>query len=226
MSLQAAKNPIFEVVWVYLLPLFALLSGCSPLRTSPHDERHQWELTIHEVQTNLDDLRHDTNCFQTEIQILEGRIKYFENALSSLKQQDLDKQQVKIDQIAAQLHVLEKKWGSFEKRQEGNSEEVKNLSAHAHEVILALSQCKNRIEELEKEILTQNRRLEALSKLKGNLEILAKSLKNESTKTYKVRAGDSLEKIAKMHKTDVSRIKQLNHLEQDLIVVDQELKIP
>src|SRR3989344_6054935 len=93
------------------LPLFLLvLAGCSPLRTSPHDEHHQWELTVHEVQTNLDDLRHDINCFQTELQILDGRIKYFENALTALKQQDLEKQQVKIDQISHQLHLLEKKW--------------------------------------------------------------------------------------------------------------------
>src|SRR3990167_6069187 len=101
----------------YLFP-FAFLVGCSPLRTSLHDEHHQWELTIHEVQTNLDDLRHDTNCFQSELQILEGRIKYFENALTSLKQQDLEKHQARIDQIFQQLHSLEKKWSSSEKEHE------------------------------------------------------------------------------------------------------------
>jgi len=211
---------------LYFLSACVIIAGCSPLRTSQHDERHQWELTIHEVQTNLDDLRHDTNCFQTEIQILEGRIKYFENALTALKQQDVDKQQIKIDQIAQQLHALEKKWGAFEKRQDGSVEEVKHLSAHAGEVTMALSQCKSRIEELEKEILAQNRRLEALTKLKGNIETLTRSLKTEGGTIYKVRPGDSLEKIAKMHKTDVAKLKQWNGLEQDVIRVDQELKIP
>ena len=210
----------------YFLLLPLLFAGCSPLRTSPHDERHQWELTVHEVQTNLDDLRHDINCFQTEQQILDGRIKYFENALASLKQQDLEKQQAKIDQISHQLHQLEKSWTSFEKSQEGGKEELGHLTSHANETSMALAQFKGRIEELEREILLQNRRLEALSKVKGNLETLAKSLKGGGVKIYKVRPGDSLEKIAKAHKTEVDRIKQLNHLEQDLIVVDQELKIP
>ena len=210
----------------FLPLLFLLFAGCSPLRTSPHDERHQWELTVHEVQTNLDDLRHDINCFQTEMQILDGRIKYFENALASLKQQDIEKQQTKIDQISHQIHQLEKKWTSYEKMQEGGKEELENLSDHANKTGMALIQFKDRIEELEREIQTQNRRLEALSKVKGNIETLAKSLKGEAYKIYKVRPGDSLEKIAKAHKTGVDRIKQLNQLEQDLIVVGQELKIP
>ena len=203
-----------------LFPLFLILAGCSPLRTSPHDERYQWELTIHEVQTNLDDLRHDTNCFETEIQILDGRIKCFENALASLKQPD------KIDQIAHQLLSLEKKWAAFEKKQDMGKEGVENLSSHAKETNMALAQFKNRIEELETEVLSQNRRLEALSKLKTNIETLTKALKSEGHKIYKVRPGDSLEKIAKNHKTDVATLKQLNQLQQDRIVVDQELKIP
>lgn len=210
---------------LYLAPL-AFLVGCSPLKTSLHDEHHQWELTIHEVQTNLDDLRHDTNCFQTEMQILEGRIKYFENALTALKQQELEKHQAKIDQITHQLHSLEKKWSSSEKVHEGGKEELELLSSHANETTTALAQFKDRIEELEREILSQNRRLEALSKVKGNLETLAKSFKSDGFKIYKVRPGDSLEKIAKVHKTSVDRIKKLNDLDQDLIVVGQELKIP
>ena len=43
---------------------------------------------------------------------------------------------------------------------------------------------------------------------------------------YKVKPGDSLEKIARTHKISVEKIKKLNGLDQDLIVVGQELKIP
>ncbi len=208
------------------LPLLCALSGCSPLRTSAHDEKYQWELTIHEVQTNLDDLRHDTNCFATEIQILDGRIKCFENALASLKQQEIEKHQSRIDQITHQLLGLEKRWALFEKKNEVGKDGIESLSSHAKETNMALAQFKNRIEELETEILSQNRRLEALSKLKTNIETLTKALKSEGQKIYKVRPGDSLEKIAKLHKTDVATLKQINQLQQDLIVVDQELKIP
>jgi LysM repeat protein len=210
--------------WGCTAASFCLLS-CSPLRTSSHDEKHQWELKLHEVQTNLEDLRHDTNCFQTELQILDGRIKYYENALSALKQQDIEKQQLKINQIIADLHALEKKWTSFEKLQTTDKREVQQLQTHANETSSSLSQFKNRIEELEQDLLSQNRRFDELVKLKSNIESLTKSFKT-SYKLYKVRSGDSLEKIAQMHQVKVEQIKKLNQLEKDLIIVGQELKIP
>jgi len=203
-----------------------ILASCAPLRTSPHDEKHQWELKLHEVQTNLDDLKHDINCFQTELQILDGRIKYYENALATLKQQDIEKQQTKLEQIAHELHLLEKKWSSLEKVQEGEKGDLNQLSSHANETTVALVQFKTRIQELEQEILTQNRRFEDLAKVKGSIETLAKSLKVASFKIYKVRPGETLEKIATAHHTKVDRIKKLNDLNSDLIVVGQELKIP
>lgn len=211
----------------YLLFAGGLLSltSCSPLRTSPHDEKHQWELKLHEVQTNLDDLKHDINCFQTEIQILEGRIKYYENALASLKQQDVEKQQAKIEQLVSDLHLLEKKWESFEKSQEASQGNLTRLASHANETTAALSQFKNRIQEIEQDILAQNRRFDEFAKVKGSIETLARSFQ-PSYKIYKVRQGDTLEKIASAYNTKVEKIKKLNHLDRDLIVVDQELKIP
>lgn len=200
-------------------------SSCSPLRSSPNDEKHQLELTLHEVQTNLDDLRHDINCFQTELQILDGRIKYYENTLASLKQNDLEKQQGRIDQLFQQLQNLEKKWVSFERSQQNDSKELQELSSHADETVAALSQFKDRIGELEQDILAQNRRFDDLAKLKDHIENLAKGPQG-SFKLYKVKPGDSLEKIARVNKTAVEKIKKLNELDQDLIVVGQELKIP
>ena len=200
----------YFVIWL------ALLASCSPLKTSPLDERHQLELTLHEVQTNLDDLRHDINCFQTELQILDGRIKYHENALTSLKQQDLEKQQAKVDQLIHQVSSLEKRASSLEKSQQGGLKDIEQLASHANETTAALSQFKSRLQEIE-----QN--LSSLAKLKGNIESIARNLKGN---THRVGPGDSLEKIAKIHKTSVERIKKLNGLDSDLIVVGQELKSP
>jgi LysM repeat protein len=198
-----------------------LLHGCSPLHTSLHDERHQWELTVHEVQTNLDDLRHDVHCFQMELQIVDSRMKALEGSLSAMKQQDLEKHQTKIDQIFQQLHQLQQKWGSLETVRDERKEELTKLSAYANETHLALSQFKRHIEELEKEVLAQNRRLEAIAK--GGVESLPKSLRGTS---YTVKSGDSLEKIARTHHTTVEQIKKLNHLAQDRIITGQELLLP
>ncbi|MBI5272825.1 MAG: LysM peptidoglycan-binding domain-containing protein [Chlamydiia bacterium] len=205
--------------------ILALLSACSPLRTAPSDEKHQWEFTLHEVQTSLDDVKHDINCFQTEMQILDGRIKYYENALTHLKQQDIEKLEVKLEQCLQGLRGLEKKWSLLEESEDKKRGDFKQLASHANETITALSQFKERIQELEREILAQNRRFEEIAKVKGSIETLAKSLK-APYKMYKVLPGDSLEKIAAAHRTKVEKIKKLNDLDRDLIVVGQELKIP
>lgn len=209
--------------------LFSFISfcavSCSPLKSSPNDEKHQLELTLHEVQTNLDDLRHDINCFQTELQILDGRIKYYENTLSSLKHHDLEKQQTKIDLLTVQVQVLEKKWLSLEDTQKDELVELQTLSSHANETTAALSQYRARIGELEKDIYSQNRKFDEVAKLKRHIETLAKGIHGKF-KFYKVKAGDSLEKIARINQTSVEKIKELNELNQDLIVIGQELKIP
>jgi len=209
------------------LYLLTLLYGCSPLTSSVHDEKHQLELTLHEVQTNLDDLRHDINCFQTELQILDGRIKYYENALTTFKQEDLEKHQVKIEQLTRELQSFEKRWSSAEKARFSDSQELIQLSSHAKETTASLFQFKERIEELEKELAMGQRRFEELGKLKTNIEALGKAIrKTDSAKVYKVKPGDTLDKIAKAQHSSIEKIKKLNNLEQDLIVVGQELKIP
>ena len=200
-----------------------IISACSPLKTSPHDEKHQLELTLHEVQTNLDDLRHDIHCFQAEMQILDGRIRHYENLLASLKTQDLQNTQEKIEQMSHQIRLLEKKIASCETSQKAEEKNFEKLSTHANETIIALTQFKHRLQEIEQDMVS-------LGKLKTNLESLAHHLDPslESFKTYKVSPGDSLEKIAKAHKTSVEKLRAYNQLrqDQDLIVVGQELKIP
>lgn len=211
-----------------LIPICLFISsGCSPLKSSPKEEKHQLELTLHELQTNLDDVHHDLNCFQTELQILDGRIKYYENALTSLKQQDFEKQQWKIDRLAEQIAALEKKYSSFETSHETSAQDVQQLTSHANETSAAMIQFKKRLTELEQEIQSQNRRFDEIAKLKNNIEGLAQHLSGEvsNKKTYRVRPGDTLDKIARFHKITIERLKKINSLDQDLIVVGQELII-
>lgn len=215
-----------------LLLLFLLLpfSACSPLKSSAREEKHQVELTLHEVQTNLDDLRHDVHCFQTEMQILDGKLKHHENALSGLKQGYLEKQEARMDELYQLLHECQKKLSFFETAHQNGFKDIKQLSTHANDTSLALIQYKERISELEKQLLLQNRKFEEIVKLHSTLEGLIASLQKEEfvpqLKVYKVKAGDSLEKIAKTQKITVDYLKKLNSLEQDKIVVGQELKIP
>lgn len=205
----------------------ALLAvSCSPLKSSPNEEKHQLELTLQRMQTNLDDVRHDLNCFQTEMQILDSRIKYYENALAGLKQQDLEHQQSKLEELSHQMAALEKKISAMESTHTTGVQDIQQLTSHANETAAALTQFKNRITELEQEIQNQNRRFEEIAKLKGHFEGLTKHFSSSAEKkTYKVRPGDTLDKIARFHQTSIEKLKKINNLDQDLIVVGQELII-
>ena len=200
------------------LSLFSLIAGCSPLKTSPHDEKHQMELTLHEVQTNLDDLRHDIHCFKTELQIVDSRICQFESS----KLIEPDKIQAKLDHLSQQIQNLEKKWISTEKTRESKEKE---LNLYANETTAALIQCKSRTDDLEKVLTHNQKRFEEIAKLKSKLETLIQIIQSDE-KTYKVKMGDTLEKIAKTYQTSVEKIKSMNHLQNDIIVIGQELKIP
>lgn len=52
------------------------------------------------------------------------------------------------------------------------------------------------------------------------------TLTSTSEILYKVKEGDSLEKIARAHQTSVKAIKELNNLANDKIIVGKTLKIP
>jgi LysM repeat protein len=197
------KNKHF---WLALVAIN--LSSCSPMRSSAHDERHLWELTLHEVQTNLDDVRHDISCFKTDLQILEERTRSSESALASLKQE-----QGQVAKLSQQLANLEKKWGAQDKLKQ--TDELQKLLAHANETTLALTQFKERIQELENELLSQGRKFDKIAKKETS-----------PSNHYKVRPGDSLEKIARAHNTSVEKVKKLNHLETDRIVPGQQLTLP
>ncbi len=219
-------NYLFKLLALFVLSFFVY--SCSPLKSSPKEEKHQMELTLHEVQTNLDDMRHDLNCYQTELQILDGKIKNQENSLTSLKQQNLERLQNKTETILKQINTLEQKLTSNEKKHTHANSDITQLSSHANETTAALSQYKDRMNELERAIYSQNKKLDEVAKLKTTLEAIAKSMKENSNDalSYKVKAGDSLEKIARSNKVSVDSLKKINNLDNDLIVVGQELKIP
>lgn len=188
--------------------LAMLFPACTPLKSSPQEAR--LELKMRELQTNMDALKHDLSCYQTEVQMLDGRVKSYEHALA-MKSQDGSTQQ--FEQLKNQVQNLEKQLSSMAHSHQQGTQELEQLKLYAKETSLALSQFKARLLELEKDIQAQTRRD------KGNSEPLSK-------KVIKVRSGDTLEKIARAHNTTIEQIKESNHLDQDLIMVGQELIIP
>lgn len=207
--------------YIILLALLLISIGCSPLKSSPNEEKHQLELTLHEIQTNIDDLKHDVVCFKSEIQILDDKVQ---QEKTSQENQKLRSTQESIEQ---KIVDLEKTLEKVSQTQSSISNDLEKISSFSQKVTLSLSQYKEKIAEIEKGQLLADQKLSKISNLKNTLESLAKSIHQQSElNIYKVKPGDSLEKIAKKHKTNVETLRKLNALDQDLIVIGQELKIP
>ena len=205
-----------------------LMVSCSPIKSTSKDERLQLELTLHEVQTNLDDLRQDLNSFKTDLQIVDSKIGNQENQLEGVKQKQTTQTLAMIDTLSDRIKELEAKMAEGVKSRQAEISDIEKLSFHAKETNASLVQYKEKLIELESKVIAQNKRFDEVKKLKETLDAVALSLKlsNEGFFSYKVKAGDSLEKIAKINNLSVEQLKKINNLDQDLIMIGQELKIP
>jgi LysM repeat protein len=185
----------------------------------------QIELTIHEVKTSIDDLRHDMHCVQAQLQIIDDKVKEQENNLTTVKQQQVGNAQAKVDVLMKQIAMLENKLASLEKKHAATLAAIEEFSNKAN---MALSQHKDQLNDMQKILSEQNKKFEGISNLRTTLTSVAKNLKIDSDiyVTYKVKSGDSLDKIARSNKVSIDEIKKINHMDNDLIVVGQNLKLP
>ncbi|MBS0627520.1 MAG: LysM peptidoglycan-binding domain-containing protein, partial [Verrucomicrobia bacterium] len=102
------------------------------------------------------------------------------------------------------------------------------LSNNATQTTQYLNDCHIKIAELEKTVQHQNALLTEIVQLKSSLTSLTNSLQKTGREdtVYKVKAGDSLEKIARLYKISVTALKEENELSNNKIIIGQELKIP
>ncbi|MBI2742297.1 MAG: LysM peptidoglycan-binding domain-containing protein [Chlamydiales bacterium] len=198
------------------------LSSCSSRMTSWQEERSPADVALEEVRIELSDLRHELSGTRVDLQILDEKIKQ-------------QKTPVKGAESSLQLSTLDRKLAELQKSQEKLAQDLRQLGTHANQASTTFAKQQEKLHDLEQEIQAQNRRLDEIVKLKGTLsslsEVLKEKSREESSNThtyrkYKVKSGDSLEKIAKQQHTTIEAIKKLNDLSSDRIVVGQEIKLP
>lgn len=206
---------------IFLFPLL-LLAGCGSISSSK-GEKHQMELSLHKVRTEVEDIKHELNTYEIEHHVIEGKLIDQEQTIVSLKQQIGELKSGKLDSFVQELQNLEKKLQQVAKKQDKIVADIRQLSSHANDTTTALSQYKEKIAQFEKSIQGQNLQLQEITKIKEGITKLAES---SHGKTYTVKPGDSLEKIARDHRTTVEELKKLNKMTTDLIVIDQLLNLP
>ncbi len=220
-----------------LILLIGTLS-CASLQAVP--KRYMNRSSIDEVHCLIDDLRYASSNHETELRMFEEKLKNQETALDSLWKQFNDSAPLAKEQVKESVKQFEAKISDIESRTSLALVDLKQLKSHANEGGDALVQAKKKISHLESQIDLMSKNIDhlhqAVKAIMDALHIKDSALEMETTKessivaggTYKVKAGDSLEKIAKKHGTTVPKLRDLNNLHEgkDLIVVGQSLKIP
>lgn len=220
----------------------ALALGCFlsllPLDVEGARRRPSFEedytILLREVMDNLDALKNEVQIQESQISTFEEKFKNLEEIIDSLRQESATALQAVKESLKYHSTTLDAKLSDQHNSAKGLSQEVKSLANDNQQM---LNDCKKRLAELEKSLDLQNRNIE---NLQSALTLVIEAVKGKeasaeradpassdpATKTYRVKAGDSLEKIAKQHQTTIKKLKEANNLTGDQILAGQKLKIP
>jgi LysM repeat protein len=205
--------------------LFSLLSCALPLYARPQSGFYT-NPEFDELRIELDDLKHALKSVQVDLGLLDERLKKQDSPLNQVKGQVQVKEANSQALLTTQVTALEKKVSSLEKTLEKAATDLRALSTASTQIL-------NKIQEVEQNLLSHEKRLDEVVKLKSTLTSISKAIHQapsketpSATKTYRVKAGDSLEKIARVHHISVETIRKFNNLTSDKIVVGQELRFP
>ena len=191
--------------------LILLYLATLPFSLSARQTALRSETLLDELRLELSDIKHELHSTRIEMNLLEEKIA---------KQERIKNTHQDAPAALSQIHVLEKKIDKFEKLLDKILADLRSVSGQANKAL-------SKLQVLENTLAAQEQKYDDIAKLKTTLSSLSQAITEQTlpTKSYRVKAGDSLEKIARAHHTTVEAIKQLNHLSQDKIVIGQELKL-
>lgn len=185
---------------------------------------------LQKLQSTLDGCRLQIANHDTELKMFENKLDNFETILEALNQQLEDYGKSQKELLKKNGEAVGSKVQSLESSHQKVLEDLKRLQTHANDTSTTLGQTTQKMAAIEKLLDIQNQNIEHL---KSTLKLLMELIQDKngltadesSDKTYRIQPGDSLEKIAKAKHTTVQRLKELNGLTTDRIVVGKILKI-
>lgn len=215
---------------------FAILLCSSMLNAASRGTNIQEQniTPIRELYSTVEDMRHEVNNHETEIRMFDEKLKNLETIIENLQNQLEESYKFNKEQLKNGLASVESKTASLETMTKGIINDMFIFKTYSNDTAAILAQYKQKISEVEKIVIQQNQNIEhlqaALSSLMEALQIEQQHLTKTDTvviaRSYKVKPGDNLEKIARNHQTTIQLIKEANGLTTDRIVVGQTLVIP
>jgi LysM repeat protein len=222
---------ILMMIGVAVVLTTATVSG-APRRYSSEEDN---STVLREIRDNMEDLRHEVRNHEAEIRIYDEKLGTMESSIDTLRQQINETHQANKDVLKENSTNSELKLTSVDTTVKGLVTDLRQLKTHANDSAIALGQYKQKLLELEKIIEAQSQNIENLqAALKSMMDAMqvksggsvAYTESSTSGKTYRVRQGDSLEKIARSQGTNITALKEVNNLSNDKIIVGQNLRIP
>jgi LysM repeat protein len=220
----------FSSLWsAVALSVLLLLPSCAPMRDSSRES-----LSYRELSVEVEDFRHRLDNYAVEFQIMEGKVNSQDEEIKDLRDHWLNSQSKENKGVSSKIQHIDTALSSLGKVQKGVLEDLQNLKTHANDTTRSLSQSKNHLREFEEKVGHIERNVEQkISEVKKSVEMLIRIIeqnespkKNQASYEYKVKKGDSLERIAKKYNVTIKKIKEANNLKSDLIVVGQKLHVP
>jgi LysM repeat protein len=213
---------IYQILFFFIFDAACLHAA----RNRPSYEEDR-SVIFREILDCIDTLRHEVNNHEAEIRMFEEKFKTQDDILDSLRHQTTTSMQAVKDSVKGQSVNVESKLAGHESLAQSLSNDFKSFAKDSTQ---ALVEYKARLADLEKTIETQNRNIENLqAAMKSLLEAMqmkeSGTITQEATKIYRVKSGDSLEKIAKQNQTTIKKLKELNNLTSDQIIINQKLKL-
>ncbi len=225
--------------FISLLTLVGLCSTqlgyASPKRFFSNNNRQN--NVMEELHNTIDDIKYETANHEAEIRMFEEKLNNQEIALDSLWKQLNDTNHSSSEKLKDNFSNFEMKISNIESSSKNAVTDLQQLKTHANDTAAVMATYKQKIAALEKIVDVQNQNIDHLQQaLKAMMEALqikdvAVDMENPYHMIgaeYQVKAGDSLEKIARRNHTTVHKLKELNHLndKNDLIIVGQKLRLP
>lgn len=206
-------------VFTLILILGAAVSYAAP--------RGNLEQEVMEIRHALGTMRYEIDNRDAESAILQERLVTQEQTIEQIREDmALVKKEATVKQSQS-LDKLDTNLGSL-------IVDIKQMRNHANDMSEALAKAQTRIGQLEKTIDSQNRNIANLQSAINNImeafdlkpvNSVAVANPGSDGDGYRVRAGDSLEKIARRHNMTIRKLKEINGLANDTIRVGQKLRV-
>jgi chromosome segregation ATPase len=229
-----------------LLTTFLVLGSFAPaanLSSAPNVRGYYEEdsqSTAAQLRREIDSLKHQMRNHEVEIRTFEQKLANQDSSLESLHNQIQNTNQGIKENIKGNLNNFEEKNAQLDQILKDAIGDLKLLKDRLNESAKMMGRYEERIQKLEKIMEVQSQNLNnleaAIDTVIEALEVKHFPMDSKSapppssvasgSKTYKVKPGDTLEKIAKDNQTTIQALKELNQLTKDRIIVGQTLRLP